>query len=73
MLYEQAVERVKLEREMDNDLRIVLDRIEHAYCHDDDDGGYFHPTLEKEERERLFQALLSLSRRLRVLESKANE
>lgn len=70
MNFEQARERVKLEREMDDDLGVVLDMVENAYCHDDDDGGYFHPTLEKEDRERLFQALLSLSRRLKVLEGK---
>ena len=65
---EQARERVKLKREMDDDLGVVLDYIEYAYCHDNDDGGYFHPTLKKEDREILFQALLSLSRRLKILE-----
>ena len=69
MNYEQARERVKLEREMDSDLAVVLGHIESAYCTDDDDGGYFHPTLSKEDREKLFQAFLSLSRRLKAIES----
>ena len=66
---EQAMKRVELEMQMDDDLRVVLDHIESAYSSDDDDGGYFHSTLEKEDRERLFQALLSLSKRLKVLEA----
>ncbi len=65
---EWAMERFKLEREMDADLAVILDHIEHAYCTDDDDDGYFHPTLAKEDREKLFQACLSLSRRLKALE-----
>ena len=65
---EAARERVKLGREIDDDLRVIFDHIEGAYSHDDYDGGYFHPTLEKEGREKLFQAILSLSRRLKALE-----
>ncbi len=65
---EHARERVKLEREMDDDLEVIRTHVENAYCADDDDGGYFHPVLTKEDREKLFQAFLSLSRRLKALE-----
>ncbi len=67
---EWAVERAKEQQEMDADLVVIRDNIERAYCSDDDDGGYFHPVLTKEDQEKLFQAFLSLSRRLKVIEGK---
>ena len=65
---EWAMERVKQQREMDDDLEVIRDLIEQAYCTDDDDGGYYHPVLTREDQEKLFQACLSLSRRLKTLE-----
>ncbi len=66
MSHDYYFERVKLEREMDPDLEVIRGHIESAYCRDND------PTLEKEDREKLFRACLSLSRRLKILESLAD-
>ena len=71
MTHEQALERVKLDREMDPDLQVIRDHIEGAYSTDGNGGEDFHPVLAKQDREKLFQAFLSLSRRLEAIESDA--
>ncbi len=55
---------------IDDDLEVIRDLVEQGYCTDDDDGGYYHPVLTREDREKLSQACLSLSRRLKALEAK---
>ena len=65
MTRDEAYKRAAEEREMDSDLEIIRSYIEGAYCSDDDEGGYHHPILEKHDKEKLFQACLSLSRRLK--------
>lgn len=72
MNYEQARERVKLEREMDDDLEVVRRHIERAYAEDYDDAPSTS-YISKEDREELFQAFLRLSRRLRALEQAKQE
>lgn len=64
---EQAAERVKLEREMDDDFNTIRAHIQYAY-HEDDEG--WPPCLSKAAKESLFQAFLSLSRRLKALEER---
>ena len=66
MNFEQARARVKLEREMDDDLEVIRAHIEQAYSRDDYEGGYHHSCLD--DAEQLFQAFLRLSRRLKALE-----
>lgn len=62
---EQATDRVKLEREMDDDLNTIRAHIQYSYREDREP-----PYLSKEAKESLFQAFLSLSRRLKALENK---